>query len=534
MRVLGRVRLSRSTEESTSVERQREAIEQWASLQGHEIIGWAEDLDISGGMDPFTTPGLGPWLTDEHLHQWDVLAAWKLDRISRQAIPMGKLFGWLQEHQKTLICTADSIDLSTPMGRLIAYVIATIAEGELEAIRERTSGSQLKIRQLGRWHGGKPAYGLHAVERAGGGYELQVDRAAAEVINRIADMLLEGSPIGQIADRLNQDGTPTPTDHYRSLKGKPGKRTRWATPAIRSMLRNPALIGQRVHVNHARECTSDGGAWCKRNCPPPETVRGDDGLPIKFSESVMPDSKWHQVQQRLDQIAGLQRSPRQAGASALSGIVFCGAPTPGGGICGATLHKSRVTSRGVTHDYYKCPRTTAREAIRLDIPRCISSSIPADYLEELTEQRFLEEVGHLKIIEKVWIEGDGRDEQLQAARDGIEELAKAAGRAKSDTARELLQRQIANLDEQLAELESAPTRKAGWEHRETPTTYTEAWNSGDTDERRELLRKSGIRVEAYRRIGTNSYQFSLEAPQDMVERFNHGISQTDPGDIAVR
>jgi len=38
-------------------------------------------------------------------------------------------------------------------------VIAGVAEGELEAISSRNLGSQKKVRQLGRWHGGVPPYG---------------------------------------------------------------------------------------------------------------------------------------------------------------------------------------------------------------------------------------------------------------------------------------------------------------------------------------------------------------------------------------
>ena len=61
MRVLGRIRLSRMTEESTSAARQREIIEMRAKSNDHEIVGWAEDIDVSGSVDPFDTPQLGPW-----------------------------------------------------------------------------------------------------------------------------------------------------------------------------------------------------------------------------------------------------------------------------------------------------------------------------------------------------------------------------------------------------------------------------------------------------------------------------------------
>ncbi|MBB5155558.1 hypothetical protein [Saccharopolyspora phatthalungensis] len=60
-RVLGRIRLSRFQgleDVTTSPERQRLAIEKWADVNGHEIVGWAEDLDLGRSVDPLTAPEL--------------------------------------------------------------------------------------------------------------------------------------------------------------------------------------------------------------------------------------------------------------------------------------------------------------------------------------------------------------------------------------------------------------------------------------------------------------------------------------------
>jgi len=48
MRVLGRIRLSReSNETGTSIERQREAVEQWSAMHGHDVIGWGGAIEWS-------------------------------------------------------------------------------------------------------------------------------------------------------------------------------------------------------------------------------------------------------------------------------------------------------------------------------------------------------------------------------------------------------------------------------------------------------------------------------------------------------
>ncbi|KLN68742.1 hypothetical protein ABM90_26970 [Rhodococcus erythropolis] len=43
------------------------------------MIGWAEDADVSGAVDPFDTPQLGRWL-NQRIEEYDVIAAWKFDR----------------------------------------------------------------------------------------------------------------------------------------------------------------------------------------------------------------------------------------------------------------------------------------------------------------------------------------------------------------------------------------------------------------------------------------------------------------------
>ena len=113
-----------------------------------------------------------------------------------------------------MVSCSESIDLGTPVGRLIANVIGFLAEGELEAIRERTRSSNAKLRELGRWGGGKVPYGYKSVQRERGGYSLEVDDEAAAVVRRIVDEFLAGRPLAHIAEGLNRDGVP-PSEVYR-------------------------------------------------------------------------------------------------------------------------------------------------------------------------------------------------------------------------------------------------------------------------------------------------------------------------------
>ncbi|MEC4838434.1 recombinase family protein [Mycobacteroides chelonae] len=64
-RALVVIRLSRVTDATTSPARQLEACLELCKQRGYEVIGTAEDLDVSAGKtSPFDRPQLGDWLTN--------------------------------------------------------------------------------------------------------------------------------------------------------------------------------------------------------------------------------------------------------------------------------------------------------------------------------------------------------------------------------------------------------------------------------------------------------------------------------------
>lgn len=208
-------------------------------MHGHEVVGWAIDSGVSGSVDPFDTPELGPWLR-HRLPEWDVLVAYRLDRLSRRVIPLNKLFGYVQEHGKTLASVSESLDLSTWIGRLVANVIAGVAEGELEAIRERNLSSQRKLKELGRWHGGTPPYG-YKPERRPDGWYLIPDAEECRVLRELMlPRVLSHQSTNSIAQALNDAGIPTRT-------GVP-----WVGQVVRSILRNEATKGLVSHAEFRR------------------------------------------------------------------------------------------------------------------------------------------------------------------------------------------------------------------------------------------------------------------------------------------
>ncbi|MCG8581263.1 MAG: recombinase family protein, partial [Bacteroidales bacterium] len=90
-----------------------------------------------------------------NLREGDVLVIWKLDRLGRNLAHLIKVATLLLEKKVGLISLNDPIDTTTPQGRLIFGIFASLAEFERELIRERTNAGLNSARARGR-QGGRP------------------------------------------------------------------------------------------------------------------------------------------------------------------------------------------------------------------------------------------------------------------------------------------------------------------------------------------------------------------------------------------
>jgi DNA invertase Pin-like site-specific DNA recombinase len=84
------------------------------------------------------------------------LVCWRLDRLGRTASGLTALFDKLRKRHVTLISVRDGVDLSTPAGRMMANVLASVAAYENEVRSERIVAGQEAARAAGkRWGGSK-------------------------------------------------------------------------------------------------------------------------------------------------------------------------------------------------------------------------------------------------------------------------------------------------------------------------------------------------------------------------------------------
>ena len=84
------------------------------------------------------------------LREGDVVVVWKLDRLSRSLKDLLHLMERIKEADAGFRSLTESIDTTTPAGRMMMQMVGSFAEFERAMIRERTSAGLALARAEGR------------------------------------------------------------------------------------------------------------------------------------------------------------------------------------------------------------------------------------------------------------------------------------------------------------------------------------------------------------------------------------------------
>jgi DNA invertase Pin-like site-specific DNA recombinase len=132
--------------------------------QEPDLKRWAESQDgpVKWYRDKFTgktmdRPGWNRLQADILSGKITKVVVWRLDRLGRTAKGLTALFEELREKGVGLVSLKDGLDLSTPAGRLMANVLASVAQFETEVRAERILAGQEKARAEGKRWGGRKA-----------------------------------------------------------------------------------------------------------------------------------------------------------------------------------------------------------------------------------------------------------------------------------------------------------------------------------------------------------------------------------------
>ena len=173
MRVAMYVRVSRLDQQP---ENQIQELRRYIAARGWEAMEFVEH-GVSGAKD--RRPALDALLVEVRRRRVDAVVCWKLDRLGRN---LTHLVNTLQEFRALgvdFVTLGEGIDTSTPAGRLMFGLLASIAEFERERLRERTVLGLDRARAQGVRLGRRPDRALRA--RIDAVTHLSVRKAAAAV-----------------------------------------------------------------------------------------------------------------------------------------------------------------------------------------------------------------------------------------------------------------------------------------------------------------------------------------------------------------
>ncbi len=91
----------------------------------------------------------------KQVRKGDIIVVWKLDRLGRSLRDLVNLISKFQEMEVGFKSLQDSIDTTTPTGKLTFHLFAALAEFERDIISERTKAGLKSARARGRL-GGRP------------------------------------------------------------------------------------------------------------------------------------------------------------------------------------------------------------------------------------------------------------------------------------------------------------------------------------------------------------------------------------------
>ncbi|WP_033223685.1 recombinase family protein [Streptomyces virginiae] len=493
-RVLGVVRLSKVSDETTSPERQRRSVQRWADREGHVVVGWVEDLDVSGGVEPWKRLEFSKWLpstigkevssvehrialAESRADEYDIICALKLDRLSRRVLHVHTLVDWCEKHGKEVATVEDGVNLNTQMGKLLFSLIASFAEGELEAIKARAKSSFNHLVQEGRWRGGRIPYGYRAEKQdTGDGWQLVPDdygTDTAGTLREIVRRLIVGESANSIAQWLNEDPTRTPTSLDAQLirNGKPPKGGRWTAANTAKVVRSPNVLGQ---MEVTEEVVVEG-----RKTRRPRVVRGSDGRPLQRAEPLITQEEWELANKQLDENTSKRNGNRKGGSPMLR-VAFC--------TCGEPAY----LGPGRNWPYYRCASRTTHKPCPTG-----SKGIAAHVLEGAVEEVFLRAAGDVEIVRKVFRPGIDFTRDIAEANRALAELRedREAGLYSSELGKQEYRDTYKRLDARREQIMAQPTRPDTWEEIPTGETYRERWAKLSTQhEKGKELRAAGIKA----------------------------------------
>src|SRR5215813_12632343 len=131
-----------------TTETQAIALREYAAHRGFEIVEEYRDEGISGSKD--SRPALDRLMKDARVRHFDVVIVARFDRFARSVSHLLRALEEFNHLGIDFVSLSESIDTSTPMGKMIFTVLGAVAELERNVIKERVQMGISRARRHGK------------------------------------------------------------------------------------------------------------------------------------------------------------------------------------------------------------------------------------------------------------------------------------------------------------------------------------------------------------------------------------------------
>ncbi|MHB1950135.1 MAG: recombinase family protein [Acidiferrobacteraceae bacterium] len=135
---------------------QESEINQWLERQQIDPADIIRYIDQGESGTTMKRPQLDRLLKDVNSGHIARIVIWRLDRLARLCAGLTALLETLSNLNVALISIREGFDITTPTGRMIANVLASVAQFETEVRRERQMAGIAEARKRGVYRGRKP------------------------------------------------------------------------------------------------------------------------------------------------------------------------------------------------------------------------------------------------------------------------------------------------------------------------------------------------------------------------------------------
>ncbi len=227
-----RVSTEDQAREGFSLLEQEKRLRAMCEYKGYEIYKLYKDAGISAKTGN-TRPAFEELLQDIRDKKCNTIVVLKLDRLTRSVFDLEGIMNFLEENNAYLDCANEEINTTNSSGKMVARLLTTVSQNEIERTSERT-----KFGLSGAIKEG------HIPARAPLGYKhidkkLVPDSLTKDIVIRIYNLYFEGKSYYNIATIFNEE----------QVLGK----TNWKDTGILRIISNEVYKGDYVHgkrTNH--------------------------------------------------------------------------------------------------------------------------------------------------------------------------------------------------------------------------------------------------------------------------------------------